>query len=270
MDTVGQKLKNQRQSRNLSLAAAAKATKIRAERLAEMEEDNFSKIAGLSYQREFLRTYAKFLKLDPHELVTEFNEQFGYEDEDYGAISSATPVRPVVSPNREVRLKPIVVLYSVIGVLILLVLLPVIVNLWRVGYFSFPGLDSGVQEVVVDEKITIDEPKDTLGTSGVSTNDPAQIDPETVTTNEPAPEIPAVKNRLAIRAIDDCWIRVTLDGQVDENDGGFILEGGSQKEFEAGKFTVEVFNPSLVMMLFNGQEVVGSNQGTEPKTITLP
>ncbi|MDZ4743307.1 MAG: helix-turn-helix domain-containing protein [Verrucomicrobiota bacterium] len=272
MDTVGQKIKKQRESRNLSLAMAAKATKIRAERLAEMEEDNFSKINGLRYQREFVRTYAKYLKMDANELVLEFNEQFGYEAEDYGTINLNSPVRPVVAVTREVRLKPVAILYIVVGLVILLVLLPILINLWRVGVFKIP---TKVTPEVVVSGGSIPHPavRAPLGQPGVpvAVTSNAQGAVIALPTNVVAqvPVVP-VKNKLAIRASDDCWIRVTLDGQTDENDGGFILDSDTQKEFEAEKFTVEVFNPSLVTILYNGQEVANSNQGTEPKTINLP
>lgn len=265
METVGKRLKKQRELRNIALAVAAKVTKIRPERLAEMEEDNFSKITGLSYQREFLRTYAKYLKIDAHDLINQFNEQFGYEDEDYGAIRHNAPVRPLISKTREVKLRPAAIVTILIALFILLVLLPIFVNLWRVGVIRMPERQaSAVQTQEI--KVPI-EP---------STNQNPLVTDQNVSQEgidqpvAPVKETPVTLNKLAIRAVDDCWIRVTLDGQVDENDPGIQMQGATVQEWEGTKFKIEVFNPSLVLILFNGQEVAGFSESTEPKTIVLP
>ncbi|MFZ0573356.1 MAG: helix-turn-helix domain-containing protein, partial [Candidatus Cybelea sp.] len=47
--------------------------RIRSVYLSAMEEENWDAIGAPVYVRGFLRTYARYLKLDPEEAVAEFN-----------------------------------------------------------------------------------------------------------------------------------------------------------------------------------------------------
>src|SRR6266550_521722 len=53
-----------RRARNLTLDEAARMTKIRPARLAEIEADDFSQFPSLAYAKGFLLIYGKFLDVD--------------------------------------------------------------------------------------------------------------------------------------------------------------------------------------------------------------
>jgi cytoskeleton protein RodZ len=59
--TLGQRLASVRESRGLELEKAAHDTRIRAQRLRELEADDYSHCPHPSYARMFLRDYAKYL-----------------------------------------------------------------------------------------------------------------------------------------------------------------------------------------------------------------
>lgn len=59
--TLGQRLRQAREKKGLSLADIAHQTRIPAPRLKDMEEDNFNALGGMSYARSFVQTYADLL-----------------------------------------------------------------------------------------------------------------------------------------------------------------------------------------------------------------
>jgi cytoskeleton protein RodZ len=75
--TPGEVLRAARQARGLKLEALAAETKISARLLDALEQDEYHKISGPIYVRSFLRTYAKALGVDPHELVGLYEQQVG-------------------------------------------------------------------------------------------------------------------------------------------------------------------------------------------------
>jgi cytoskeleton protein RodZ len=64
IEGLGRKFQEARKARNLSLEEAARLTKIRQSRLAEIEADDFSNFPSLAYAKGFLQIYGKFLDVD--------------------------------------------------------------------------------------------------------------------------------------------------------------------------------------------------------------
>jgi cytoskeleton protein RodZ len=61
IETIGQRLKQARQQRGLSIEEAAQATRIRVNYLQALEEDNFAALPSAVQGRGFLRSYASYL-----------------------------------------------------------------------------------------------------------------------------------------------------------------------------------------------------------------
>ena len=74
--TIGETLKRARKKQNMDLNDVAKATKIAKMFLIALESDDVSKLPTGIYIRHFLRTYAKYLKLDEDIITAEYYEQF--------------------------------------------------------------------------------------------------------------------------------------------------------------------------------------------------
>jgi transcriptional regulator with XRE-family HTH domain len=70
-DSVGNKLREARTRRKLSLAEVEEATKIRARYLQAIENDEWDQLPGDIYARAFIRTYGRFLGLDGERLAEE-------------------------------------------------------------------------------------------------------------------------------------------------------------------------------------------------------
>lgn len=64
IEGLGKKFQDARLARGLTLDEAARLTKIRPSRLAEIEADDFSQFPSLAYAKGFLLIYGKFLDVD--------------------------------------------------------------------------------------------------------------------------------------------------------------------------------------------------------------
>jgi cytoskeletal protein RodZ len=64
IEGLGRKFQEARKARNLSLEEAARLTRIRQSRLAEIEAEDFSNFPSLAYAKGFLQIYGKFLNVD--------------------------------------------------------------------------------------------------------------------------------------------------------------------------------------------------------------
>ena len=99
VETAGIKLQRARQMRQLSLEDAARATKIRAKQLADLESDEYSNFANLAYARSFLVNYGKFLKVDMGPHVDGFSDASTFGLDDYQYLSEK-PVGMYRVPHR--------------------------------------------------------------------------------------------------------------------------------------------------------------------------
>jgi cytoskeletal protein RodZ len=72
---IGERLEEARKRKGVSIREAAEATKIRGDFLMEMEDNSFDIPLPQIYIRGFLKNYARFLKLDPNKILTDFDAQ---------------------------------------------------------------------------------------------------------------------------------------------------------------------------------------------------
>lgn len=120
IEGLGKKFQAAREARRLSLDEAARLTKIRQSRLAEIEADDFSNFPSLAYAKGFLQIYGKFLDIDvsPYLDAFETSEHItvdGYSYlQDNPASRSARPAAVRAEPERT-SLLPLI-----IGIIVLL------------------------------------------------------------------------------------------------------------------------------------------------------
>lgn len=81
MFELGNNLREARQRRRIDLVAAEQDTKIRSKYLAALESEDFDVLPGPVFVRGFLRTYSRYLGLDPQLFVDEYNARFGRFEE---------------------------------------------------------------------------------------------------------------------------------------------------------------------------------------------
>lgn len=73
MQTIGEKLEEARKRKGISIREAAETTKIRGDYLQKFEANSFDIDLPPLYIRGFLRSYARFLELDPERVVNDYN-----------------------------------------------------------------------------------------------------------------------------------------------------------------------------------------------------
>src|SRR5205814_7596844 len=72
MASFGERLKREREMRNVSLEEIAESTKIGKRNLLALETEEFNKLPGGIFNKGFVRAYAKYLGLDEDQAVTDF------------------------------------------------------------------------------------------------------------------------------------------------------------------------------------------------------
>src|ERR1700728_4764280 len=70
--TFGEKLRQQREQRGLSLDAISTITKISPRMLRAIEEEHFDQLPGGVFNKGFVRAYARIVGLDEDEAVTDY------------------------------------------------------------------------------------------------------------------------------------------------------------------------------------------------------
>ena len=93
IEGLGKKFQDARIAHGFTLDEAARLTKIRPSRLAEIEADDFSQFPSLAYAKGFLSIYGKFLDVD----VTPYLDVFETKDvtfDGYSYLQDQPPPKP--------------------------------------------------------------------------------------------------------------------------------------------------------------------------------
>ena len=151
IEGLGKKFQDARLARGLTLDEAARLTKIRPSRLAEIEVDDFSQFPSLAYAKGFLQIYGKFLDVDvtPYLDAFETSQQMTVDGYSYLQDQPAPKLRrirsrpraPVVRRQRSGdRSSPLPLLIAV-GVIVLgFILMRLIMNIQRITPHQMVGV----------------------------------------------------------------------------------------------------------------------------------
>ena len=121
MFELGNNLREARQRRRIDLVIAEQDTKSRSKYLAALETEDFDVLPGPVFVRGFLRTYSRYLGLDPQLFIDEYNARFG-RFEEVDEHSSPALGRPGLAQEREHRGRRtmrVVLVLSLVGIALL-------------------------------------------------------------------------------------------------------------------------------------------------------
>src|SRR5271166_4767193 len=93
MPGLGEEFRAAREARHLSLADVSDQIHIRSVYLQSIEEEDFTAIAAPVYVRGFIRTYARFLGLDPEGAVEAYNADLDTAERDATGPMRVAPAR---------------------------------------------------------------------------------------------------------------------------------------------------------------------------------
>src|SRR5690349_12104648 len=98
IEGLGKKFQEARQARNLTLDEAARMTKIRPQRLAEIEAEDFSQFPSLAYAKGFLLIYGKILDVDVTPYLDAFEDSESVTVDGYSYLQENERAKPVSAP----------------------------------------------------------------------------------------------------------------------------------------------------------------------------
>src|ERR1700722_2569818 len=131
VESVGKKLSQARLKRGLTIDEAAHATKLRPDKIAALESDDYARFANNIYARGFLQIYARFLSVDVSDFARTLDNANPISISDYQYLSNApTPRRETTQVRREERKPP-----SLAPLLVFVAM--ILCGLGYLGYRSF-------------------------------------------------------------------------------------------------------------------------------------
>jgi cytoskeleton protein RodZ len=227
MPALGDEFRVSREARGLSLSDVAEHIHIRATYLQAIEEEDWSAIGAPVYIRGFIRTYARFLGIDPEHVVEAFNQ----------AVPSPPPTKQYATPpvsTAEAGPRPSVWIWIASAIALALVV--------YVGY-GYYQLKTGAPAPRATPLAAV------AGPTGATPSATPQASP----TPAPTP----TRKAVSVRLTEISWLRVNVDGNV-------ILEGefppGTVRDFHGKHIHLLVGNAGGVEVAAPGQpaKVLGS------------
>jgi cytoskeletal protein RodZ len=131
---VGQRLKEARLQKGLTIEEVSQATKIKASFLEAIEESDYQKLPSFAYSQGFVRNYARFLEFPESEMLAVFRREVE-EDKNYRVLPKGLD-RNLQSPLSKFRVGQTVLL----AFFVIIAVLAYIIFQYRAAIFN-PYLD---------------------------------------------------------------------------------------------------------------------------------
>ncbi len=246
MPALGDRFRTAREARGLTLSDVADHIRIRSVYLAALEEENWSVIGAPVYIRGFMRTYARFLGLDPSEAVADYNAATGTAPPTAAEIPQPGAVTQAGSAPSQ-SLRPL---------------------LWIAGAVAVLLLALVVYLAVAPSPV----PTPPVAAPAASLSPGASALPSTLplatASGLPGAAASGESHVLTIHLTAVCWLRVTVDGSV-SIEGTF--PAGTTKTFHGNSAVVLVGNAGGVQIAVDGTPVgkLGGMGAVVQRTFTL-
>ena len=231
---MGAYLRAARRKRRVSIDRAAEQTRIRSDFLMRMESDEFDFLAP-AYVRGFLKTYARFLRVDPEPLLQEFDRKYNPQRFETAQIVALERHGRQSTPERK-RLSSSWSLAAVVAAVVLL-------TLGIVGLVNPDDEEPARSDTLVQEDEETPSP----------TPEPSATPSPEVTEPEDASVAFAEGVELEVLANGDCWVDITADGEVIFSE---TMHAGDTQTFTADKdMDVVLGFAEAVELTINGEDV---------------
>jgi cytoskeletal protein RodZ len=191
IEGLGKKFQEARLARSLTLDEAARMTKIRPARLAEIEADDFSQFPSLAYAKGFLLIYGKFLDVDVTPYLDAFEDSERVTVDGYSYLQENRPHKPVTAPvvrrrrptSSHDRVSPMPLIFGVLVLVIGFSVMKLVLNVQRLA----PGKGESTAQASPSASL-IPSPK--AGQSGTTETSPSTVAsaPTVAPSASPAPK----------------------------------------------------------------------------------
>ncbi len=242
--TLGEKLKRQRELRNITIEEISEATKIQMRFLRALEEDNFEDLPAEAFIKGFIQAYCEFIGINGRDMVNKYLLQIREEEER----------EEVESPEKGKNIGYILPVF-IFSILILLG------GLFTGFYYT--AKESGKEKHTTGGKNKVKKSKKAVVPPSGETKKQHSEEPHGPTGgSEKAvsgnPAVPTGEKKdtleLAVRSDAKSWIKISKKDEVLINR---ILEGGEKRNFEIAKqeLRLSVGNAGGVSVKINGKEI---------------
>ena len=241
MPKIGDELRAAREARHLSLSEVSERLHIRSVYLEALENENWALIGAPVYVRGFLRTYARYLGLEPEPAVQDFNETLA-------RVPAAAPERRVtVRRSRRGETSPWLWIAALAAA--------VLVGFVGYNYFELRASHRA---------LAFAGPLATEAAARAASPQIAAAPP----TAAQRTLSPAERRTLEVRLTKTTWLLVEIDGNK-------LLEGtfppGTRKAFHGKLAEIRTGNAGGVELTVNGKELgaMGHAGGVVQRRVTL-
>jgi cytoskeleton protein RodZ len=273
VESLGARLKREREKQSLSLEDVAAATKIGTRMLKALENDHYEQLPGGIFNKGFVRAYATHLGLDGDQAVADY----------LTAVGGAPPAKPPevvlaelatrAAETRSRKKRPAKEIpWGRLAILLLLVALGF--TIW--GSYSrkgaAPAAGAARSPAPAPKAATSDSQNPQNTTKPAASGKDAKL-PAPSPSHQPvaAPEQAATpaagEFSVLIQARADSWLRVVADGKEVLHD---LLLANSEKTFSAHReLVVRVGNVGGLDFFFNGQKLPAQGGDNAVKVLTF-
>ncbi|MEI6560626.1 MAG: helix-turn-helix domain-containing protein [Verrucomicrobiota bacterium] len=296
--SVGQALREARLKKNLGVEEVSRATKIRAARILDLENDEYMRFPNITYARSFLVLYAKFLGVDITKYPTvEAGSTVGLAEYQYLQTDEAPPAQHKLQEPQQPPEKPRWLIAFFVFLLMLLLSAFAgwyVMNFRRLGSVeNFVKKENGVVATPTPspeptaapapspEAMVIPVPP-SLNLPASPTPEPEVRRAEPVTTGStddavlaeaaaaaatPAPAVfppPGAVREIKVRVSKRIKVRIVRDNPRNSSlYYGFVNPAQPVLTYRGQYFWIKTSDPEALQVTIEGQPVTGPEAGVE-------
>lgn len=281
MSSFGEKLREEREARGISLDDIAKATKIGTRSLKALEEENFAILPGGIFNKGFVRAYARFLGMNEEEAVAAYQAAANEQPVSVKTIAAQSAMarasKLAAQQARESEHTKGLVRDAVILMLGLAVVFGAYVS-YRRGYIHSVKLPSLHRKAKMEAQVVKPETSASAVSAATAPQTPTPATPQantsanaTVPQGEPAVSATAApvpgEFTVSIRTSEESWLSVTADGRRAFQR---ILEPNEQQSVTAHtNVRIVIGNPFGTELSLNGKPLVIAGDLDRPRTVLI-
>jgi transcriptional regulator with XRE-family HTH domain len=236
-ESFGDYLRREREYRHITLDELSKATKIRKFYLDAIERDEYKLLPGGSYLKGFVRSYAKYIGIDPDDTILRLESYL----KQYEAKKTPVPVKQTIKKSTGIY-----IIVAIAGILILIAL---------AGVMKKEKKIETVKEVKKTEIVQKKEPVVT-------------VQPETKTDVLSPEQQKNEKLRLTIKAKEKTWVMVKRDNEKPFD--VILWEGDVANWYAEERISLRIGNAQGVEITYNGIPLKNLGAKGEVVGIILP
>ncbi len=229
-ETLGEYLVQQRKEKDLKIEDILEETKIPPKTLKAMEADDYGQLPADAFARGFYMLYAKYLALDPNDILERFDRE---RTQKPGRGRFTSPTKQVKHVNT-MAARPSMVTGSLLGLNLVIIIGAIALICW---YFSWNPA------TYISEKLrSFQEPTSTA----LQVDNTAQIVSATEDTKES-------NHFLTLDFLEDTTITISIDNGLPEKEA--YSQGSTRSWYATSSISLILPESAAVELFFNGSKL---------------